>query len=105
MSEFVKRETAIFSPTSCALCGDHEGPFIDTHLEWPAYGHVWLCAPNDRRSGCVSQMAILCGMYDQTAMDTVLTENEVLRARIRDLEDQLGQKRLTLKTVKEYLDG
>lgn len=105
MPEFVKRETAIFSPTSCALCGDHEGPFIDTHVEWPAYGHVWLCAPNDRRSGCVAQMAVQCGMYDQSAVDILLAERDALVSRIRDLEEQIGQKRLTLKTVKEYLDG
>lgn len=86
MSEFTKRPHATFSPTKCALCGAHEGPFIDTHIEWPGFGHVWICLANDKRIGCVRQLARHEELYTREEMETLherilelKAENEVLK--------------------------
>ena len=41
MSEYKVVQNAQFSPTKCAFCGSHGGPFIDTHTEYHGYGHVY----------------------------------------------------------------
>lgn len=95
MSEFIAVAAARFSPTKCALCDTHQGPFIDTGWEILGYGHVYICMAAPERSGCVRQMARLDNMIDQEIVRDALAEADLLRARI----DQLEQEVLEAKVV------
>lgn len=80
MSEFNRVASATYSPTRCALCITHEGPFIDTHIEWPAYGHVYICG------GCVKQMANQFEMVDGSLLAETLVELDLATQKIEQLE-------------------
>jgi hypothetical protein len=102
MTEFNAVAAARFSPTKCALCDTHMGPFIDTGWELLGYGHVYICMAGDGRSGCVRQMSRLDGMIDVEVVNTALEELDVLRAKT----DQLEKELLEVKVVpmQEVLD-
>lgn len=40
------------------MCGDSTGPFLDTKITIPVFGHVYICMSiPGKRPGCVQQMA------------------------------------------------
>jgi hypothetical protein len=66
MPEFKIVRNAERSPTRCFLCHDHTGPFVDTQIEnsenpESVYMNIYICAPNDKRSGCAGQIANQAG--------------------------------------------
>lgn len=88
LPEFNLVQEATKSPTRCFFCHDHAGPFIDTFIlsdEEPTLNHnVYVCAPNDRRSGCVGQMAMKAGFV-------MPDESIALQARIDQLEAEISE--------------
>lgn len=80
MPDFVLRQHATFAPTTCRFCGDHEGPFIDSGVDDDGYGHIWICAPNEHRSGCLGTMAAAAGYVDPGEAQRLRDEIEELRA-------------------------
>ena len=94
MSEFKKVPHAQMSPTTCALCGAHEGPFIDTHWETPVYGHVYICASNRRRAGCIRQMARLDGMVEEMQLGDVIAREAALTDQLDELRAKFDQSRI-----------
>lgn len=107
MSEFNVRQHATFSPTRCALCGTHEGPFIDTHLDLPAYGHVWICMSNGNTSGCARQLGELDGMIHPEIFAELTSDMEELVARLADLQEKLEARKvnLSLAEIRELIGG
>jgi hypothetical protein len=92
MSEFQAVAQARYSPTKCALCDTHAGPFIDTGWESLGYGHVYICMANDQRSGCVRQMARLDDMIDSEIVSEALEERDTLQARLDQLQAEMDEK-------------
>jgi len=88
VSEFRATAHAQVSPTWCFLCREYEGPFLDTHIEHPAIGHVYICAPTDIRPGCLGQMAQLFGMLTAAQADLLSTENAELKVKVEELEQR-----------------
>lgn len=104
MSEFQAVAAARFSPTKCALCDTHAGPFIDTGWELLGYGHVYICMAGDGRSGCVRQMARLDGMIDHEVVTDALEELDVMRAKVDQLQQELNDSKVVpMKEVLEEL--
>ena len=92
MSEFQAVANARYSPTKCALCDTHAGPFIDTGWETIAYGHVYICMANADRSGCVRQMARLDNMVDFEVVSDALAETDRLKAELDQVKAELDEK-------------
>lgn len=104
MAELRYVDRAQYSPTQCAICQTHEGPFIDTSVEFIGYGHVYICASHSGRSGCVRQMANFDGMVSVETFDEIAAENAVLGERVRDLEAELDESRVVpLSEVLAYV--
>ncbi len=85
-------QNARYSPTKCALCDTHAGPFIDTGFEVIAYGHIYICMANAERSGCVRQMARLDGMVDYEVVQEALAETDTLRQQLDQVQAELDEK-------------
>src|SRR5262245_37096217 len=97
-------QQAAASPTRCALCQSHEGPFIDTGVEFLGYGWVYICTSSDRRSGCVRQMGRLDGMMDEEVVSEAMRQLDVLRARVQELEAELEESKVVpMAEVIDYL--
>ena len=92
MSEFQAVANARYSPTKCALCDTHAGPFIDTGFEVIAYGHVYICMANAERSGCVRQMARLDNMVDFEIVSDALAETDRVKAELDQVRAELDEK-------------
>ncbi len=92
MSEFNAVANARFSPTKCALCDTHAGPFIDTGFEVIGYGHVYICMAGDGRSGCVRQMARLDNMIDSEVVQDALEDRDRLQAAYDQLQAEMDEK-------------
>lgn len=105
MSEFVKRPHANLSPTKCMFCDTSGGPFVDTHIELPGYGHVWVCAAADGRSGCVRQMARLDGMFDPDERKTLVDEILDLETIITKLQTALKGKQVPIGELVSLLSA
>lgn len=89
MVEFRFVEHATFSPTECVLCGNHEGPFIDTGVERDPIGHFWICASTERRIGCIRQMGRLDGLYEPQSVQEI---HDRLATALHQLEPALIQE-------------
>jgi hypothetical protein len=83
MSEYRVVAYATISPTRCFFCLDYKGPFIDTHVEDPAFGHIYICGPDDDRPGCIGQMAALFGL---TKPDELVGELAETKEKVAELE-------------------
>ena len=92
MTQLVQQASA--SPTQCALCQTHEGPFIDTGVEFYGYGWVYICASSPKRSGCVRQMGRLDEMVDAEIVSEAMLQINELRMRVLDLEAELNGSRV-----------
>ena len=92
MSEFQAVANAKYSPTKCAFCDTHQGPFIDTGFELIAFGHVYICMAASGRSGCVRQMGRLDGMIDQEVVTSALEEAGSLKAQLDQLQAEMDEK-------------
>lgn len=93
MPEFNLVRHPTISPTRCFLCHTHTGPMIDTFIDdRETNGRIYICAPNDQRSGCVAQMAIKCGF-------TLPTDTSALEERVEELEQELHDLRTREYTV------
>lgn len=104
MAELRRVARAEMSPTQCALCLSHEGPFIDTGAEFLGYGHVYICASNDNRSGCVRQMGRLDEMMDRDVVGEAMIQIDALQARTQELERELAESKVVpLSDVIEYV--
>jgi hypothetical protein len=88
-------ETATISPTMCFLCAGHEGPFVDTGVENPQIGRIYICASKGNRVGCVRQMGRLDGLYEPYSIEEInekldLAMNQALPAINKVMEDNLA---------------
>lgn len=104
MSEFKIVQEAAFSPTSCTLCGDHVGPFIDTHLTLPIHGHVYICAGNANSSGCLAQMATLIGWHGPEIMDDLAAQSEQIAELRAELIEERKNKTLTPAGIRQLVE-
>jgi hypothetical protein len=86
MGEFHHVQNATWGPTACIFCGDFAGPFVDTCVDLDVYGHVWVCASSETRSGCVHQLAREDGMIPREELEAVA---RTLQQRIEDLTMEL----------------
>lgn len=70
--EFPKVEVASHQPGGCFLCGEANGPYIDTLIEEVkvltpegeqriAPARLYICIGNEERPGCVAQMITAVG--------------------------------------------
>lgn len=106
MAEFKLVQHAVFSPTRCVTCGDHVGPFIDLEVELPVYGHLYLCASNDSRPGCVQQMARLDHMVEEHLLVAAQDLISDLYADLDELMMRLrSEKTITLDEAMSYLEA
>lgn len=70
MPDFHHVENATISPTMCVLCGNHEGPFIDTGSE-KEWGRIYICASKGNRVGCARQIGRLDGLYEPHSIEEI----------------------------------
>ena len=91
MPEFNLIPEARSSPTECALCRDHRGPFIDTGIE-KLDGRILICTSitgpdgNLDRAGCIEQMARLVGSVDKETHAELQTRHQDMKTRVHELE-------------------
>lgn len=84
--EFNRVTHPTISPTRCFLCHDHAGPMIDTYIDdRETNGRIYICGPNDKRPGCVVQMARKFGMITPDDVDKLEAEVERLTAELEQL--------------------
>ena len=83
------------SPTKCRFCGDFAGPMIDTRVDDPVYGRIYICAPTEQRTGCVGQIAQMCGLRSSADVDLLAAQVEDLQGRLDDLMRAKGTITLT----------
>ena len=94
MSEFRRVQHAEHSPTTCAFCGTHNGPFIDTQFELIAFGRVYVCMSSAEKSGCVRQMARFDGMVEAEMLDDALAEIALVNSQIDQIQAELRDQRV-----------
>lgn len=97
MAEYTLVSHAQFSPTWCAGCQTHAGPFIDTHLEQMQIatalgvqvfeGHIYIC------TSCAKQMGVLSGCADPEQYSQLMGELLALQEHIEVLEAELHIER------------
>ena len=80
--DFSRVEHPVFAPSAC-LCGSADGPLIDTRMEKPAVGRVYLC------HRCVHTAERALGGFDprqraklEKKLDEALAEITMLRANL-----------------------
>lgn len=106
MAEFTRVANATWSPTKCVFCGDHEGPFIDAHLDLDAYGHVWICCSSASRSGCVWQIGRLDGMIVYEDMkEEIQRTQDTIEWLSSELNDAREDRVVPLADVVEMLSN
>ena len=81
MPDFHRVDHATISPTQCILCGNHEGPFIDTGTEQD-FGRIYICASTERRVGCARQVGRQDGLFEPYSIDEINTRLEEAIARL-----------------------
>ena len=86
-------------PTKCVFCGDFAGPFINTNVEIAGYGHLYICAPNERTPGCTGQIAVKAGYVPGQQLADLTARMEAERAELADIrqerDDLLQLKEIT----------
>lgn len=104
MTEFRKVAHAERSPTKCLLCHSIAGPFIDTQIEIPVWGAVYICMANDHSSGCLRQMARFDGMVEGALAEELSSALADAHVRIADLEREMEeQKMVPMSEVVEWM--
>lgn len=107
MPEFHLVQDASVGPTQCCFCSDFTGPFIDTCIEGD-FGRLYVCAPNDHRSGCAGQIAAALGWISPEQMAQADAQvSEVIRElteKLREAQQQQGDNQFARIEVGE-LEG
>ena len=102
MPEFNRVAQPTISPTRCFICHDHAGPMIDTFIDdRESNGRIYICLPNDKRAGCVGQMARKAGYILPEEVGALEQHIDQLEAELEDLRttsftfsvDELGKVR------------
>jgi hypothetical protein len=83
MPDFHKVETATASPTMCFLCATAEGPFVDTGVNNPMIGRIYICASKGSRVGCARQIGRLDGLFEPYSV-------EEINSRLQDAVELAG---------------
>jgi hypothetical protein len=65
----------------CFLCGNFEGPFVDTGTE-KEWGRIYICASTERRVGCARQIGRQDGLYEPYSIDEINNRLEEAIARL-----------------------
>lgn len=91
------------SPTRCAICHTHQGPFIDTQTSQQISGHLYICCGGDHNSGCLPQMARLIGMVDQPVHEAAMLEIRLLLEDNARLEQELEETHGRSKLLRDVL--
>jgi hypothetical protein len=87
MPEFNLVAHPTVSPTRCFFCQDHLGPMIDTLIDDPnSDGRIYICVGNNRRAGCVNQMARECGFAESISVQPLLDELEATKQELEALK-------------------
>lgn len=98
MPEFEYKERPVYSPTSCALCGNSDVPVIDTKVERDVIGRIYICStpPGSTNRGCAEQMAYLLGWAHPEEHRSLLDEfadlseqNEQLATELSNMDQPL----------------
>lgn len=94
-------ERPFLFPGRCAFCGRSNGPMIDTQLEDPGLGHVYVCT-----EVCLPAWAALIGLENVAELQARLDEQT---GRNAELEQELGESRpivdAVLDAVRRLDDG
>ena len=85
-------------PTKCFFCGDFTGPFINTNTESSGFGAVYICCPNERRSGCLDQMARLAGYVAVEQLIAMANQLEARQEEVVKIREELDEL-LQLKDI------
>lgn len=83
-------EVATLSPGQCFTCGTVQGPFVDTMVDLPIDGRVYLC-----RGTCVTPMAELFGLGPVAP----------LLERVADRDAQLEDALATVAMQRQVIDA
>jgi hypothetical protein len=78
---------------------EYTGPFIDTNVEDPRFGHIYICGPTASRPGCIGQMAALFGWLSAEEKEMAKTEVKALTEKVIELE----QERMVTLTYDDLL--
>lgn len=80
------------SPTRCFMCGEFEGPFVDTRVDMLGYGHLWICTANDKHPGCARQIGRLDGLFDPEERANLVDEIMALEQTVETQRELLKKK-------------
>jgi hypothetical protein len=87
MPEFRLVAHPTVSPTRCFMCQDHQGPMIDTMIDDPnSDGRIYVCVGNDKRAGCLNQMARLAGFAENVSVQPLLDELAAVKEEMEALK-------------------
>lgn len=95
MSRFHLVPETNVSPSHCVLCNGIGGPFVDTGVELPMYGRLWICASNGKRVGCARQIGRADGMIAPELMQVRDEQLIEMNERLRELEDVIKETEVT----------
>jgi len=104
MSEFNLVQTPPRGPTTCFFCGEFEGPFIDTYVDAIAHGAIYICAPNEKRPGCLGQMATLAGFlnsFEKARLEARLAQAEQTVADLKQMVSSMDE----VKQLRALFEG
>lgn len=96
MAEFLIKQVADRSPTECLFCKRHVGPFIETGIDLPVHGHVWICLGDEDRPGCAVQMGRLAGMLDASIAEHLRADVARYQHDIAELERARDEGPITM---------
>lgn len=104
MSEHVRREHAVMSPTACVFCGTYDSAVIDTGVDLLGYGRINICTRNDDHGvGCAEIIGRLGGnLIDRSEYELILADAGGKAAKILELEDELANAR---RLEQEHVDA
>lgn len=87
MPEFRLVAHPTVSPTACYFCRDYRGPMIDTLIDDAnANGRIYVCVGNEKRAGCLNQMARLAGFAEEVSVQPLLDQLEAAQAELEELK-------------------
>lgn len=94
-------ETAILSPYSCVQCMGSIGPMLDTHIELPGHGRVYLCKT------CLVRDSGVIGLSKGKRMNELLNLDKTLskvEADVRERDELIVGLRDTVQAQSGTID-